>query len=337
MKRTQWGLAVVGSLLIALASCPNDSAAAEKPKKGPVLQETAKSVGNVQIGEKTFELIEFGVFPQSVKEAKTAFAKDSKGKFMETVKGGLHCRLGADGFYYTKHKATPYNNDESIHFGENGEGDPVKKGTDYWFKLEPIRWRVLDAAYTDSHGIEKGKLLMATKALTCMAFDKENKNKYCDSDLNKYLINDFKEIAFTVKALESVVDISLKNDQASTFGIGEDQHENQQTCDPFNAIAFALSASELTKDDYGFSDALAYGEKDSRLQKTTDYAKALGTNFNSNGASIYWTRSPHYNDAKSVRIVSQQGGLQILGRPAIYEANKSQVAVVPACVLMSAE
>ncbi|MBP5175440.1 MAG: hypothetical protein ILP07_05975 [Treponema sp.] len=95
--------------------------------------------------------VHFGYWPQTIKAASVT-VDESETKVM-----GAHTYyLGSDGEYYAKLSANPDGDSDGI----CSDGTVLVAGQEYYFKVEPIKWRVLN---TDAEG---GKLLLAEKVLT---------------------------------------------------------------------------------------------------------------------------------------------------------------------------
>ena len=73
--------------------------------------------------------IYFGEYPQTIKANNVIMtsAKDSRGYY-----------LGSDGYYYVKVTANPYEDNYSFSNGES-----VENGEIYYFKVEPIKWKIV--------------------------------------------------------------------------------------------------------------------------------------------------------------------------------------------------
>ncbi len=83
------------------------------------------------------DYIYFGEYPQTIKAKDVIMtsSKDSRGYY-----------LGSDGYYYAKVTANPY--EENYTFSN---GEAIENGEIYYFKVEPIRWKIVminDIFYT---------------------------------------------------------------------------------------------------------------------------------------------------------------------------------------------
>lgn len=93
----------------------------------------------------------FGEWPQTVKAQDVEITKliDDPDK---------HLYLGSDGCRYFEMQANPYSNGEKYVFSDGFE---IKTGTKYYFKVEPIKWRVV----TNNYNGTSNALLLSEKIL----------------------------------------------------------------------------------------------------------------------------------------------------------------------------
>lgn len=172
-----------------------------------------------------------------------------------------------EGNYYTKATAKVYNNEKYTF--ENGTS--IVDGTEYWYKCEPITWKILE----ENNGVY---YLISTMLLDVQSFYKSydvrtingetiNPNNYEYSDIRTWLNHEFFNKAFSI------------ND-SFIFG----------TSDKITLPSY----EDCLNTKYGFSSNEKEASK-TRTSLTTDYARANGAwlnatvNLKNNG--IYWTRS----------------------------------------------
>lgn len=104
--------------------------------------------------------VEFGLWPQT-KAASDVTIDESE--VIETPTG-FHCYKGSDGELYLRRVASPYKE----HCFD--DGTPIVDGQVYYFKMEPIKWRVLTKKYIDANGENKGNLLLSEKVLYILSY-----------------------------------------------------------------------------------------------------------------------------------------------------------------------
>ncbi|MBR6153331.1 MAG: hypothetical protein IKQ43_02735 [Treponema sp.] len=261
----------------------------------------------------------FGDWPQTqVKKYSSVVVDETKSVTM----GTFTYYKGSDGAWYAK---------------------PYYGGV--YYKVEPIKWRVLTDNYNGK------KLLLAENILgKCKYYDyyKVNRtidgktvypNNYKESRVRAYLnglsytkkesdtaeqVTDssfvekgFLQTAFTTSAQNLIVTTTVDNSARSTnldtnatyFNSGENEYACENTSDKI----FLLSEQEVTTEAY-----FAYEHRSSRT--TTDYSGERS------GLEESWfLRSPYYKESRSVRVVGSDGD------PYNYHADYlSEDGIVPA-------
>lgn len=222
--------------------------------------------------------------------------------------------IGDDGNFYAKYTAkNPYNYDK---YFENGT--KIEKGKTYFFKVEPIKWRVLTNNYNGT-----GKtLLWAENVLTTGSFDwTENlrsvgddtkicSNNYKYSKMRAYLNgldyyeaeSDFstvKKTYFTDKGFLQKAFTSTAQRKIVTTMVDNSVYNKDDSMDSCNAVegfpselteekVFLLNIKEVKTSDYGFAKD-GDGSIPAYKKKRTDYAKA-SIAYGSN--DTYFLRSP---------------------------------------------
>ena len=200
------------------------------------------------------------------------------------------------GIYFTKYrpktvKETASDTDTTCYQYKNG----YIKGNVYWFKYEPIAWRILENNNGDY-------FVMSNKILDVVQYSNDVTSKvrqdynnvssgsntaasiYLYSDLRTYLNRNFLSKAFTTDEKARILTTVVDN--SSTSGPSSSSPYFTSSC---NDKIFALSYNELgTK--YGFKSQ-SYADP-SRALFPTEYAKCVGINVGSDGKASYWTRTP---------------------------------------------
>lgn len=190
--------------------------------------------------------------------------------------------------YYSKHVAKL---EEELTIAEFDNGQEIIEGNEYWFKVEPLSWRILSSAnnsYTvlSEKLIEKGKYYLNN---TIRIIDDETiySNNYKYSSAREWLNNDFLSISFFWD-ISHICDSVVDNSESSTAF-----NPNRYVCEDTIDKVYLLSYQDYTNTSYGF-------EPDStskkRLFKTTDYVRTKGVLYSCSGTSLFngycWTRSP---------------------------------------------
>ena len=190
-----------------------------------------------------------------------------------------------------------------------------------WFKVEPIKWRVLSAEYDhDKNNSSPGvKFLLAENVIIGQRYDNDN-NNYENSEIRNWLNDVFLKTAFTTEE-HNIIVTTIVDNSARTANPDENEKQWNSGLNPYasdipcNDKVFLLSEQEVTKKDYGFDIYNKYvgcgdgTSTSSRIHYATDYAKQLGVNQNSifGPGSWWWLRSPCYSDVRNARIVGSNG------------------------------
>lgn len=261
----------------------------------------------------------FGDFPQRI-----AANQNESYYTAETIYNNWY--LGSDGYFYEKCNADIYTSTDYWDPDLTcSDGTVLTNKTDYYFKVEPIIWRVLTRSYNNSNKY----LLLSENALTgnikyydpytyanptrrTINNESVELNNYMYSQIRaylngkyengdtqdkKYTDNGFLQNAFTTSAQNLIADTTVDNSQRSTNPDNNPNYFNNGVnsfyCDNTNDKIFLLSMQEVTKSDYGFNqDCTALDS--SRVYPVTDYAKAHYT-LQSTGKGCRWyLRSPYW-------------------------------------------
>ena len=233
--------------------------------------------------------IYFGEYPQTIKmdDVTVTDTQDSRGYF-----------LGSDGCYYAKITADPHGIDYTF-----SDGSDVTDGTEYYFKVESIRWRIL----SQNSGTA---MILCDSIIANKAFDSgsDSSNNYAESDIRAWLNDQFYNTAFTELERELILTTTVDNSVASTG-----DSANPFACENTEDKVFLLSYAEATNAAYGFSPYTR------RKMQTSDYSRATGVSINGS----WWLRSPYYYGSDLVHLVQSDGLISF------DNACDTQVGVVP--------
>ena len=267
----------------------------------------------------------FGVWPQSVLPSGTTVTVDET-VFVEM--GANTYYLGSDGNYYAKcaEKAHGIGDEYKYHDGtQPGTGGTTTR----YFKVEPIKWRVITDNYSGK------KLLLAEDILTANVpyyVSSSNRtigttevyaNNYKYSTIRAYLNgayesddtqtktydgSGFLQTAFTSSAQTLISKTTVDNSKETT-GYNESSYATEYACENTTDKIFLLSESEVINSDYGFAAYNSSGKGNARIRVTTDYAKAnYAYQSKTDGYGGYWLlRSPHYYYSSYARYVDYDG------------------------------
>ena len=194
-----------------------------------------------------------------------------------------------DGEYYAKVNASPENS--SCAFDNR---TTIVSDTTYWFKCEPITWKILSENNGEYY-------LLSTVLLDAHRYDALN-NNYKNSEIRSWLNNDFYKSAFALGS-NYIKTTTVDNSAATTSS-----NSNPYACENTEDKVFLPSYRDYYDSNYGFSEPI------DRCCKTTDWARARGASYNSFSSEYYyngyyWTRSPYSDFSYCARGVSSDGFL----------------------------
>jgi uncharacterized repeat protein (TIGR02543 family) len=249
------------------------------------------------------DYILFGEYPQTIKanEVTVGTSADTRGYY-----------LGSDGYYYAKVTATPLSSGYTF-----STSATVSSGMVYYFKVEPIKWRILE----ESGGTA---LILCESIIANMWYDGSS-NNYMNSEIRAWLNNEFYNTAFNTLQQELIQITNVDNSVDSTG-----YSSNPNTCANTNDKIFLPSYREMVNIAYGFSSD-CYADDTARRRLTSDYSRATGAYMNTDtsyyGNGIWWLRSPNYGYSDRARSVSNNG---IRNNDYVH---RTSFGVVPALVI----
>lgn len=277
----------------------------------------------------------FGDWPQTIKE-ESVTVDETKSVTM----GGMTYYLGSDNNYYAK--CTENAKADNYTYSDGTTVAQASTNSEKYFKVEPIKWRVLNPSASGN------KILLAENILTANVayydYDDVNRtiggetvypNNYEHSKIRSYLNGlsyavkatdsaeqttdstyngiGFLQTAFTATAQSLIATTTVDNSAASTNPASNASEWNSGTndyaCDNTSDKIFLLSEKEATTSDYEFKRYDQYKAGNSRIRVTTDYAKA---NYAYQSATAgyggwWWLRSPDYKKSTYARSIHYDG------------------------------
>ena len=274
------------------------------------------------------EYVLFGEYPQTIKSNDvviTAETTDSRGYY-----------LGSDGEFYSKITAHPNHPTSTFSNGEN-----VYSYTTYYFKVEPIKWRILNYDTLDTDANKA--LLFSEVALVNRRYNEWYEgmqngvyaNNYEYSEIRAWLNSKladgtsldygFFKTAFSVSE-KNQIDITAVDNSASTTETSPNMYASDT---PTNDKIFLLSYEEVTNANYGFN------ESTERIIEATDYSIATGIyiHYGSNNVYTWYTRSPSANS--STRVAGVVDG-SVGGNDDAVGVSEERYGVAPALTIQLA-
>lgn len=196
------------------------------------------------------------------------------------------------GVYFTSYR--PYKAREVTSTAENSNQDNngYYTGTVYWFKWEPIKWRIL----TESNG---KAMILSELILDSQQYDDDYdgsfSNNYANSTIRAWLNDTFYNTAFGALQ-QAIIETTEVDNSAYSTGFSSNPYACQNTFDK----VFLLSTREANNS----SDM-------TRQKQGSDYCKAQGlsTYTYMNGKGYWWLRSPDHNYSYVMTIVKYDGVL----------------------------
>ena len=290
------------------------------------VKSSAMDLSSYKVGD----IIEFGSYPQS------KVVDNELIEILETVEAeypwiSYNYYIGTGNLYYgntsssdymlykdfayndTKYRAVTFssyrpNSTDKISLSEYSNQDENYYYVDftYYFKYEPLTWRVLDPS---------SGFVMCCNVIDAQAYqnnfyfnddiyyNSENCSTYVSdwatSSLRQWLNNDFYNTAFS-EAEKAMIEKSYVENKSTYSSI----YDSKKTYDSM----FLLSSDDIANSEYGFNSS--FQATTSRQLKSTDYAQCQGcvTNRKTSdcfGNSWWWLRTPC--DSFLVDVVSYTG------------------------------
>ena len=237
----------------------------------------------------TNKTVTYGLYPQTYVSDTNTIAALNKLKSAES--NGYYLLNGS---YYAMKNANPA--DTTYTFDNNTK---IVKGTDYWFKCEPITWNILSS----NNGTYS---LLSNKVLNATYFASKNSVAYDNSNVRAWLKNNFYTQAFSLD--ESLIQtVEVDNSAETTIS-----SSNTYVCDNTEEKIYLLSYQDYLNADYGFGSITTTQSSSERECQSTDYARACYTSTSTASATknnaIYWTRS-HHTSSSAVSIIGTDGSI----------------------------
>lgn len=237
----------------------------------------------------------YGTYPQTVVDDSSLIS--SLNSLTSTNANGYYEFEGEE---YAKVVANPYPTG-SIFIN----GSTIQSGQTYYFKVEPIKWRVLeeaDGTYTLLSEYIIDKQVFNTSWDTRTIGDQTiYANNYEHSTIREWLNNAFYNKAFSTPEKGSIL-TTLVDNSASTTESSTNPYFSNNTMDK----VYLLSYQEAISSTYGFSTSYLYSS--TRTAVPTDYARAVGAYMNTStihyGKGFWWLRSPYYYNSISSHDVN---------------------------------
>ena len=224
--------------------------------------------------------------------------------------------IKADGIIVYEEKSVQVGN--LTYYRGNDDAWYARSGGNY-YKVEPIKWRVLDDSYNGK------KLLLAVKVLAGHRYD-DDSNNYMNSEIRDWLNGYFYNTAFADDIKSHVVNTTVDNSAQSTTDSNGSLYTSSYYCADTQDYVFLLSEKEVTNTGYGFAGYQNETSGNTRIRTATDFARANGATPYDDGY-YWWLRSPGLG-SDTARAISTAGSADFT-----IDYTDGGVGVVPAlCV-----
>ncbi len=229
--------------------------------------------------------------------------------------------------YFVEYK--PYDTRKSITINPKDIGSTWQDNngyyinTVYWFKWEPIEWRILiedefNMTLLVNLGIDSREYFYDSDLIREIDGKTVYPNNYVYSNIREWLNEEFINTAFSdaerAIIMESEVDNSAKSANLYTnptsFAGGVNDYASEKVYDKI----YMISVSEASNPEYGFSTKS--GPDLARRVKATDYAECMGIT-SSKGNDTFaketylWTRSPYQTFLFGMRRFGPDGEINV--------------------------
>ncbi|MBQ4073544.1 MAG: hypothetical protein IJD50_07515 [Clostridia bacterium] len=235
------------------------------------------------------------------------------------------------GVYFTSYRPCFMPSSSSFNSGQDDNG--YSTGNVYWFKYEPIKWRMLSE--NDGKALMLAELILDSQEFypSSSSHTENGKTIYANnweySTIRKWLNETFYNVAFNDLQKALIVGTELDNKTTAHNG----SSNSYATCQNNTTDkVFLLSYKDMLNPSYGFSSSS--GNYDTAmLKKTSDYAQVQGaytsTDSSFLGNGWWWLRSPNSYDSDYAFCVHFDGGV-VNG----YVSDPTRNGVVPALTII---
>ncbi len=200
-------------------------------------------------------------------------------------------------------------------------GSSITEGEKYWFKCEPIVWKVLSGNYLLSNALLEEVVYYGTLENRTIGEQKVYANNYKYSNIRAWL-NGYDGSSYNVSDYSASgtgflnTAFALNNSYILTTVVNNnDSTTNDATatyaCENTEDKVFLPSFQDYLDSNYGF-DTDKSASSTTRQCQPTDYARATHAHHSNGGEGWYWTRSPARNsgvdyDGYSVTYIDETG------------------------------
>ncbi len=211
------------------------------------------------------------------------------------------------GVYFTSYRPDYTISPSPISYSQDNNG--YSTGTVYWFKWEPIKWRILTES--DGKAMILSELMLDSQQYD-YDYDGSYSNNYANSTIRRWLNDTFYNTAFG-DTQQAIIETTEVDNSVYSTGYSSNPSTSENTFDK----VFLLSYREANNSSYGMTST-------TRHKQGSDYCKAQGSLTDSNGNGNWWLRSPYIYYRNNASFVNFDG---IPGSNGVYDTT---YGVVPA-------
>ncbi|MBR5096654.1 MAG: hypothetical protein IK094_06050, partial [Treponema sp.] len=272
--------------------------------------------------------VTFGLWPQTVIADGVTVDKNKT----KTV-GSVTYYLGSDFEWYAEVAEDAYGTNNRYKYSN---GNQIGQGgtTPQFFKVEPIKWRVVTDNYNGK------KLLLCESAIDSKKWNESAGSYWENSTLRAWLGGEFYNAAFTSDEKSKIPQTHVDNTARST----SDDNQNDASWSSFGVnllpntnsgndtddYVFLLSIRELTRTSYGFE---IWANNDSAKKRAaTDYSKACNVIIGDNNGNVEWRTRSASKPNSGLESDANCRTIAETGCPSMAGSNRKQGIVPAICV-----
>ena len=233
--------------------------------------------GNDPVIDEENMTVEFGMYPQTRVRDDWLLERLNSLSEQEYPLGDWY---GYQGHYYAKviGKITDTKDSEGSYSKKFSNGDTIEVGATYWFNVEPILWDIID--------IDGDFITMKSRYLLDTHWFDDDSNNYKESDLRRWLNEDFYDAAFVKSKKSKIVVSHVDNSPAQT-----DADSGYLCCEDTYDKIYVQSFVEMGGN---VNNPISVSSDSRYFRELSDYCFATGAyKMNSQPyPGLYWLRSP---------------------------------------------
>ena len=223
----------------------------------------------------------------------------------EYIDGNTYCRVPEADLYNSGAKTF-------------NDGTTIVNGETYWFKVEPIQWRVLTQNYTDTENTTPVSYLLSEYVLTANttfnpSTSNTNHTHYSaeTNALRPFLNEVFYKDAFTTKEQALIAQRTLTDADldATKYGQTNPNDSSLTIASTEKLNVFAPSYYDMIEADYGFNSSYSNQDQQRRASATdfamANYAYKTTSNYpdiHGLASSYYWTSSAAFASSRAFNV-----------------------------------